>query len=645
MKLRAHPSGISRIAIWLVLSMLFLFAIPIKGLGNSNSNYDSDIVTPREVTFVVAASNSNYISKEQADYICDGIDDQVEIQVAIHALTISGGKISLSEGIFTVFDHGVDEIELINNVSIEGSGNQTRIQLADGIDDDCSIFAATDKKGISIDNLEVDGNSNNQNSGEMYGISFNSVSDSRIEIWSKDFRTANFNLINTKNVDYQNLYWPVPDEKPRECQCFDSIGDRFPRDLELIEDFEADWTLAPDSSGNLEYDSVIRHQGEASLKITKPVGEDVVAVEKTVKFDLNEKHPSIWVRIDEGVTSLYCKVFAQDEKSRYISNLFIRQDNPLVNTWYRMPIHIANAEVVRNSHDLSEVSKISIEVKGSDNDSLSVWIDDMCYYPAPTRSKVTLRFDDGQESVYTNAFPVMARYLFSGVASVVTSMIGNISNQMTVEQLKEMQETGWDIVSHSKYHDLDYNSPAGFVDDELRESQSFLIQNGFEKGSRFYIAPRGSINSTIMRKIKEYYCMASFSYPDTNNAYPYHYLIGSHTVKQDTSPATVKGWIDQARQQGLWLILVFHVVDESGDRLTYSPSDFAEVIDYIASVDIPVVTFSEVFDQYYLSSLPTQEDLAYMYKLKYVFYPFMATWGIVVNAFKHYWESNGCMFP
>ncbi len=645
MNTRTYQPSRTSTAIWLVLPILLLLAIPLKGLGNSNSN-NIDTPIPSQVSFVVAASNSNSIGKAQADYICDGIDDQVEIRTAINALPANGGMISLSEGTFPVFSHGVDLIELINNVSIEGMGTQTRIQLADGIDVDCSVFTATNKKDISIENLEIDGNSFNQNSGEMYGISFDTVSNSRIEVWSKDFRTANFNLLNTQDIDYQNLYWPVPDTKPSECQCFDSIAGQFPRNRVLLEDFESGWAMASGSSGNLGYDSAIRHQGDASLRITKPIGEDVVTVEKIINFDLSKKHPSIWVRIDEGVTSLYCTVFAQDESNRYKSNCFVRQDNPLVNTWYQMPIHMAAAEAISNLPDLSKVSKMSIEAKGPSSDSLSVWVDDICYYPAPAQGKVTLRFDDGHESVYTNALSVLARYSFSGVAGVVTSMISSVRNYMAVEQLKEMQETGWDIVSHSKYHDLDYNSPAGFVDDELRESQSFLIQNGFEKGSRFYISPRGSISSTIMKKIKNYYCMAIFSNnPTMNNAYPYHYLIGSRTVRQDTSPDTVKGWIDQAKEYGLWLVLVFHVIDESSNRLTYSPDDFTEVIDHLASVDIPVVTFSQVFDQYYLDSLPTQKDLAHMHTLRYILYPLRDIWTAYVLALEYYWESNGCILP
>ena len=53
--------------------------------------------TPATVT--VAASDSTELSKNQADYVCDGVDDHVEIQQALAALP-EGGKVVLSEGTF-----------------------------------------------------------------------------------------------------------------------------------------------------------------------------------------------------------------------------------------------------------------------------------------------------------------------------------------------------------------------------------------------------------------------------------------------------------------------------------------------------------------------------------------------------------------
>jgi len=50
-------------------------------------------------TLTVAANDSTELSKNQADYVCDGVDDQAEIQAALAALP-DGGTVTLTEGTF-----------------------------------------------------------------------------------------------------------------------------------------------------------------------------------------------------------------------------------------------------------------------------------------------------------------------------------------------------------------------------------------------------------------------------------------------------------------------------------------------------------------------------------------------------------------
>ncbi|KAF5081923.1 hypothetical protein DSECCO2_105350 [anaerobic digester metagenome] len=55
---------------------------------------------PGTATITVAASDSTSTAKAQADYVCDGSNDQAEIQNAINTLPASGGTVRLTEGTF-----------------------------------------------------------------------------------------------------------------------------------------------------------------------------------------------------------------------------------------------------------------------------------------------------------------------------------------------------------------------------------------------------------------------------------------------------------------------------------------------------------------------------------------------------------------
>ena len=56
--------------------------------------------TGRKACLLVAARNSG--GADQADFVCDGIDDQAEIQAAIAALPAGGGAVRLFEGLYNV---------------------------------------------------------------------------------------------------------------------------------------------------------------------------------------------------------------------------------------------------------------------------------------------------------------------------------------------------------------------------------------------------------------------------------------------------------------------------------------------------------------------------------------------------------------
>lgn len=94
--------------------------------------------TIRTATLVVAASDASENSKAQADYICDGTADEVQINTAITAA--SGGEVKLTEGTFyraATLTMGTDDTILT------GSGWGT-VVTASGIDDTAILSITAD---------------------------------------------------------------------------------------------------------------------------------------------------------------------------------------------------------------------------------------------------------------------------------------------------------------------------------------------------------------------------------------------------------------------------------------------------------------------------------------------------------------------
>lgn len=124
-----------------------------------------DVPPPRSsVTFIVAAVDS--LHKERADFVCDGVDDQEEINAAINALPAGGGKVVLLEGTY----HLTAPIRILrSNVVLEGSGWNTVLFLEDG--SDCNMIEIGDGtvslRFIQIKSLKIDGNGANQSAGDV----------------------------------------------------------------------------------------------------------------------------------------------------------------------------------------------------------------------------------------------------------------------------------------------------------------------------------------------------------------------------------------------------------------------------------------------------------------------------------------------
>lgn len=64
---------------------------------------------------------------------------------------------------------------------------------------------------------------------------------------------------------------------------------------------------------------------------------------------------------------------------------------------------------------------------------------------------IILTFDDGSETTYSTALPIMQRYGFTGVSYIVYNYIG-LRNYMDADEIRALYAAGWEIGSHSLSH-------------------------------------------------------------------------------------------------------------------------------------------------------------------------------------------------
>lgn len=106
---------------------------------------------------MIAASNSN--SKQKADYICDGVDDEVEINAAITAIGTVGGVIMLLEGTYYLGAR-VYVASTIKNLWLVGYGAKLLCPASGVVNSVLRFHPNNDNENINIIGLEIDGNAN-----------------------------------------------------------------------------------------------------------------------------------------------------------------------------------------------------------------------------------------------------------------------------------------------------------------------------------------------------------------------------------------------------------------------------------------------------------------------------------------------------
>ena len=115
---------------------------------------------------------------------------------------------------------------------------------------------------------------------------------------------------------------------------------------------------------------------------------------------------------------------------------------------------------------------------------------------------VVITFDDGHQSVYENALPIMSEYGFPGVFYIVANRINGSPDFVTIPQIKEMIDAGWEIGSHSYSHaDLTLNH--AIADKEIGQSKNDL-ESALSTSVETFAYPYGTIDSFTAQKVSDY---------------------------------------------------------------------------------------------------------------------------------------------
>jgi len=156
--------------------------------------------------------------------------------------------------------------------------------------------------------------------------------------------------------------------------------------------------------------------------------------------------------------------------------------------------------------DLSAVTEIRIAVWAGD-ERRRLWVDDLHFVPRPDIGMVSIQFDDGFETDYTEAFPILDRHGYSATTFVNPGRIG-ADDRLTLQQSKQLRDAGWAVANHGNTHAHLENLTA---DDQARviaDGAKWLREHGFEEGARYFAYPFGEFDATTIDLVAENHDLA-----------------------------------------------------------------------------------------------------------------------------------------
>lgn len=266
---------------------------------------------------------------------------------------------------------------------------------------------------------------------------------------------------------------------------------------------------------------------------------------------------------------------------------------PVASTFTHVKAFIAipnDVTHVRIFHLLNTIGTLVI-----DNASLFK-TDTMVHSGIFSTGAVTISFDDGWGSQYTNAVPKLKSAGLPATFNITTQQMYDhgFIGFMSKAQVQELYTAGFEIGAHTRTHQhLPTLSDAGKIN-EIAGSRQDLQAMGIQPVETFAY-PFGEYDQATIAIVKNAgFTSARSTIDGTATAVSDQYQLARQSVEIDTTLQQVITWVEQARADKVWLILAFHqVTDANNVRYNTKPAVFNEIIDYLVAQKVTVVTMEE----------------------------------------------------
>ena len=252
-----------------------------------------------------------------------------------------------------------------------------------------------------------------------------------------------------------------------------------------------------------------------------------------------------------------------------------------------------NNEVITARDDESTLSA-RLENDQQEVNALLASVEDKTFHNSMVNHKsngkfITIIDDDGDKGFYTKLAPIARSYGIPLTSALITQHYDGTMKtpgyKMTLEQIHELNEEGFEFVSHSYSHKKLTVETDEVVIEELTKSQEFLKEQGFNH--RAFVYPTNAEDERIHNLVRQYYDIAFSGYHAINRN-PINQMA-MNRVALELSLDGILSRIEDASKENTWLTMIGHV--DQGDWFT--ESKFRTVIEKALAEGFEFVTIEE----------------------------------------------------
>jgi peptidoglycan/xylan/chitin deacetylase (PgdA/CDA1 family) len=213
-----------------------------------------------------------------------------------------------------------------------------------------------------------------------------------------------------------------------------------------------------------------------------------------------------------------------------------------------------------------------------------------------TRGVVSITFDDGFQTQYDYAFPILQASGIKATFYVITARI-NTSSYMTFAELVTLQNNGHEIGSHTDHHYDLPDIPEWQMRQELQVSQQTLRSWGLSANNFAYPDFLRTAYTDLV--VHDYYRSSrGGQVPPFIIQLPTSLFLlpaqqGDYGNSKDLP--TIKALVDDAYNSNGWVIIAFHNVIPNGgtSQNTISSASFTSFLDYIKNRGVATLTVDQ----------------------------------------------------